>query len=35
MKLPDLESVFAQLVLQTDTEQLARDLVQVMKLQER
>ena len=32
MKLPDLESVFAQLVRQTDTEQLARDLVGVMKV---
>ncbi|WP_263355754.1 ABC transporter ATP-binding protein [Acidicapsa ligni] len=30
--LPDLESVFAQLVQQTDTEQVARDLVQVMKV---
>lgn len=33
MELPDLESVFAQLVRQTDTEQVARDLVQVMKVQ--
>jgi ABC-2 type transport system ATP-binding protein len=33
MKLPDLESVFAQLVQQTDTEQLAHDLVGVMKAQ--
>ena len=32
-KLKDLESVFAQLVQQTDTEQLARDLVGVMKVQ--
>ena len=32
MKLPDLESVFAQLVRQTDTEQVARDLVAVMKI---
>ena len=32
MKLPDLESVFAQLVQQTDSEQVARDLVQVMKV---
>jgi ABC-2 type transport system ATP-binding protein len=31
MKLPDLEAVFAQLVRQTDTEQVARDLVNVMK----
>jgi ABC-2 type transport system ATP-binding protein len=31
MKLPDLEAVFAQLVRQTDTEQVARDLVYVMK----
>ena len=31
MKLPDLEAVFAQLVRQTDTEQVARDLVDVMK----
>jgi ABC-2 type transport system ATP-binding protein len=30
-KLPDLESVFAQLVQQTDTEQVARDLIAVMK----
>ena len=32
MQLPNLESVFAQLVRQTDTEQVARDLVSVMKL---
>lgn len=32
-KLRDLESVFAQLVQQTDTEQIARDLVGVMKVQ--
>ena len=32
-KLKDLESVFAQLVQQTDTEQVARDLVGVMKVQ--
>ena len=32
MHLPDLESVFAQLVQQTDTEQLARDLVSVMEV---
>src|ERR1700735_5281327 len=32
-KLKDLESVFAQLVQQTDTEQVARDLVGVMKAQ--
>jgi ABC-2 type transport system ATP-binding protein len=32
MKLPDLESVFAQLVRQTDTEEVARDLVHVMKI---
>jgi ABC-2 type transport system ATP-binding protein len=31
-RLPDLESVFAQLVQQTDTEQLARELIQVMKV---
>ena len=31
-KLKDLESVFAQLVQQTDTEQVARDLVGVMKV---
>lgn len=31
MKLPDLETVFAQLVRQTDTAQVARDLVDVMK----
>jgi ABC-2 type transport system ATP-binding protein len=30
-KLPDLESVFAQLVRQTDTEQVARDMVAVMQ----
>jgi ABC-2 type transport system ATP-binding protein len=35
MKLPDLESVFAQLVRQTDTEQVARDLVEVMKINPR
>jgi ABC-2 type transport system ATP-binding protein len=34
MKLPDLESVFAQLVRQTDTEQVARDLVGVMNIRE-
>ncbi len=34
MKLPDLESVFAQLVRQTDTEQVARDLVAVMNIGE-
>ena len=33
MKLPDLEAVFAQLVQQTDTEQVARDLVSVMQVQ--
>jgi len=33
MKLPDLESVFAQLVRQTDTEQVARDLISVMQIQ--
>jgi ABC-2 type transport system ATP-binding protein len=33
MELPTLESVFAQLVQQTETEQLARDLVDVMKVQ--
>src|SRR6202046_982028 len=32
-KLKDLESVFAQLVQQTDTEQVARDLVGAMKVQ--
>ena len=32
-KLKDLESVFAQLVQQTDTEQVARDLVGMMKVQ--
>jgi ABC-2 type transport system ATP-binding protein len=32
-KLKDLESVFAQLVQQTDTEQVARDLVGVMQVQ--
>ena len=32
MKLPDLESVFAQIVRQTDTEEVARDLVHVMKI---
>ena len=31
MQLPNLESVFAQLVRQTDTAQLAQDLVEVMK----
>jgi ABC-2 type transport system ATP-binding protein len=33
-KLRDLESVFAQLVQQTDTEQIARDLVGIMKVQD-
>jgi ABC-2 type transport system ATP-binding protein len=32
MSLPTLESVFAQLVQQTDTEQVARELVDVMKV---
>jgi len=32
MSLPTLESVFAQLVQQTDTEQVARDMVDVMKV---
>ena len=32
-RLKDLESVFAQLVQQTDTEQVARDLVGIMKVQ--
>jgi len=32
MSLPPLESVFAQLVQQTDTEQVARDLVGVMQV---
>jgi ABC-2 type transport system ATP-binding protein len=32
MKLPDLESVFAQLVRQADTERIASELVQVMKV---
>lgn len=32
MALPTLESVFAQLVQQTDTEQVARDMVSVMKV---
>ncbi len=33
MHLPDLESVFAQLVRQADTERIASDLVQAMKVQ--
>jgi ABC-2 type transport system ATP-binding protein len=33
MKLPTLENVFAQLVQQTDTQRVARDLVEVMKVQ--
>jgi ABC-2 type transport system ATP-binding protein len=32
LELPTLESVFAQLVQQTDTERVARDLVSVMKV---
>jgi ABC-2 type transport system ATP-binding protein len=32
MELPTLESVFAQLVQQTDTERVARDLVGVMQV---
>jgi ABC-2 type transport system ATP-binding protein len=32
MRLPTLESVFAQLVQQTDTAQVARDLVGVMQV---
>ena len=32
MELPTLESVFAQLVQQTDTERVARDMVDVMKV---
>ena len=31
MELPDLEAVFSQLVRQTDTERVARELVQVMQ----
>jgi ABC-2 type transport system ATP-binding protein len=33
MELPTLESVFAQLVKQTDTEQVAQEMVNVMKVQ--
>ncbi len=33
MELPTLESVFAQLVQQTDTEQVAREMVDTMKVQ--
>ncbi len=33
MELPTLESVFAQLVQQTDTEQVAREVVDAMKVQ--
>ena len=33
MKLPSLESVFAQLVQQENTEQIAQQLVEVMKVQ--
>jgi ABC-2 type transport system ATP-binding protein len=33
MKLPTLESVFAQLVQQTDTESVARQMIDVMKVQ--
>jgi ABC-2 type transport system ATP-binding protein len=33
MKLPSLESVFAELVQQEDTEQIAQQLVEVMKVQ--
>ena len=32
MKLPTLENVFAQLVQQTDTQSIARQLVDVMKV---
>jgi ABC-2 type transport system ATP-binding protein len=32
MELPTLESVFAQLVQQTDTERVARDMVSVMQV---
>ena len=32
MELPDLEAVFSQLVRQTDTEQVARELLQVMRV---
>ena len=32
MELPTLESVFAQLVQQTDTERVARDVVGVMQV---
>jgi ABC-2 type transport system ATP-binding protein len=32
MELPTLESVFAQLVQQIDTEKVARDVVDVMKV---
>ncbi len=34
MKLPSLESVFAQLVQQTDTALIAKDLVEVIKVQD-
>jgi len=33
MELPSLEDIFAQLVLQEDTEKVAADIVEVMKLQ--
>jgi ABC-2 type transport system ATP-binding protein len=32
MKLPSLETIFAQLVLQEDTEKVAKNIVEVMKL---
>ncbi len=33
MKLPSLEEIFRQLILEQDTERIANDVVEVMKLQ--
>jgi ABC-2 type transport system ATP-binding protein len=33
MKLPSLEEIFRELVVEEDTERVAKDIVQVMKLQ--
>ena len=33
MKLPSLEEIFRELVVEEDTERVARDIVEVMKLQ--
>jgi hypothetical protein len=34
MKLPSLEEIFRELVVEEDTERVAKNIVEVMKLQE-